>query len=160
MHEALYEHIERRKIIVHYAVLADTVDRLLGFCYYHTRLGRPVVILDENLRGRTAEHDVVLAHEVGHIVTSPRLSPLEVHAYCARIVIGQDELRATRWACDCLMPDAEFYGAIQRGCHEVWELAEYFCVTEWLVRQKWAQLKARARPLGLTSLVALQAAGL
>jgi hypothetical protein len=159
MHEALYEVIERRRIIVHYAVLADTVDKLLGFCYYHTKLDRPVVILDENLRGRTAEHDVVLAHEVGHIVTSPRLSPLEVHAYCARIVIGQDELRATRWACDCLMPEPKSTRLSREVAMRVWELAEYFCVTDWLVRQKWAQLKARARPLGLTSLVALQAAG-
>jgi Domain of unknown function (DUF955). len=163
MRQVLYDAIERDGIIVEYAALAATRDKLLGLYYIDNVLGRPVILLDHSLRGRTAEHDTVLAEEVGHHVTLPRTSLSRVHAcYAARVEISKDDARAIRWACKVLIPDDQLRIAVRKGYREAWQLAEYFQVTEWLVHQKYGYLRECARAVGcqiLQALEALEAAG-
>lgn len=158
MHEVLYDVIERDGIILEYAELATTRDNLLGLYYIDNVLGRPVIILDKSLRGRVAEHDTVLAEEVGHHVTQPSMSLSRIHTcYAARITISKDDKRAIEWACDALIPDDELWIATQKGYREAWELAEYFQVTEWLVLQKYTFLREQTRDMGCQVLMILDA---
>ncbi len=154
-HRVLYDIIERDGILLRYGVLAtpDEHHPVLGIYYYDPLLARPVITLDRSLCGNVAEHDTALAHEIGHHETCAR-------GGCTAINIGrigysiynQDEQKAIRWACDTLIPDRELAIAVQKGCHRFDELAEYFTVTEWLIRRKWSFLKERGRSLGMRML--------
>lgn len=72
-----------------------------------------------------AEERVHLAHEIGHCETMAfynAYSPLEIRE--------KYELRANRWAAKKLVPVCELTEALRHGINEIWELAEYFGVTE------------------------------
>lgn len=73
----------------------------------------------------TAEERVHLAHEIGHCETLAfynAYSPLEIR--------GKQEKRADRWAVSKLVPVRELTEALKHGIKEVWDLAEFFNVTE------------------------------
>ncbi len=73
----------------------------------------------------TAEERVHLAHELGHCETGSfycAYSPLNVR--------GRQECRADRWAAAKLVPPLELKKALSMGITRLWELAEYFDVTE------------------------------
>lgn len=72
----------------------------------------------------------MLAHELGHCETASFYkiySPLEL--------ISRHEHRADKWAIEKLLPKNEMEEAIHNGYVEVWELAEYFDVTEELIKK-------------------------
>lgn len=72
-----------------------------------------------------AQERVHLAHELGHCETGAfygAYSPLEIRQ--------KHESRADRWAVSRLVPADELERVINSGTVEVWELAEYFNVTE------------------------------
>lgn len=71
-----------------------------------------------------------LAHELGHCQTGAfytRYSPLSNR--------GQMEYRATLWQIKKLIPKDEFDIALKSGIIELWELAEYFEVSEDLMKK-------------------------
>lgn len=71
-----------------------------------------------------------LAHEIGHCQTGSfysRYSPLSDR--------GQMEFRATLWQIKKLIPKNEFEKALKNGIIELWELAEYFEVSEDLMKK-------------------------
>ena len=73
----------------------------------------------------TSELNVHLAHELGHCITGSMYNlyaPLDNRA--------KHELRADRWAIKKLIPASKLRAALKKGIREVWELAEYFQVTE------------------------------
>lgn len=72
-----------------------------------------------------AEERVHLAHELGHCETGSFYSP-----YSPLNVRGRQECRADRWAASKLVPPLELKKAISLGIVELWELADYFDVTE------------------------------
>ncbi len=147
MHRQLYEIVEREGIILRYDDLATTPDEILGLYYYSRRTLRPIIILDSRLRGRVAEHDSVLAEEVGHHITSPRISVVDAHACQGSwIIISQDERRAMEWACDILVPSDVLCSVVRNGRDSLWELAEYFEVTDWLMSYKLDMLRRRGWP--------------
>lgn len=77
-----------------------------------------------------AEETVCLAHELGHCETDSFYDPttgLPVKQKC--------ENRADRWAIQRLVPRREFFRAVESGCTEVWQLADYFNVTEEFMRK-------------------------
>lgn len=77
----------------------------------------------------TAEERTHLAHELGHCETGSfysTFSPLDIRA--------KHEYRANVWAAKQLIPVNEFYRAIDEGLTQAWELAEYFNVTEDLIK--------------------------
>lgn len=72
-----------------------------------------------------AEERVHLAHELGHCETGSFYSP-----YSPLNVRGRQECRADRWAASKLVPPLELKKALSLGIVELWELADYFGVTE------------------------------
>ncbi len=71
-----------------------------------------------------------LAHELGHCVTG---SFYNQRACCD--VRQKHENRADKWAISVLIPADELEQAVAAGHTELWDLAEYFDVTEDLMRK-------------------------
>lgn len=84
-----------------------------------------IVVVDEKQTANTADCKVKTAHEIGHCKTMSFYTQ-----YTPFAERGQFERRADKWAVQRLMPSDEFLSAIRSGCVEIWELAEYFDVTE------------------------------
>lgn len=73
----------------------------------------------------TAELKTALAHELGHIRKGAfynALTPLITRAKC--------EYKANKEAIKLLMPKADLQKALKSGITEIWQVAEYFGVTE------------------------------
>ena len=90
-----------------------------------TTSGRCYIGIDPFEIETTAQERVHLAHEIGHCETLAfynAYSPLEIR--------GKHEKRADRWAALKLVPVRELTDALMRGIKEIWDLAEYFDVTE------------------------------
>ena len=84
-------------------------------------------------KGATSEADeaVKLSHELGHCVYGGfynQYTPLDVRE--------QHENKANAWAVYRLIPWGKLKQAVKNGITEVWDLAEYFDVTEDFMR--WA----------------------
>ncbi len=83
------------------------------------------IFMDFDTIETTAEESVLIAHEGGHIATGSTHSigsPYEI--------IEQHENRADKWAIKKLIPKDELDKAIAKGYTEIWDLADYFNVTE------------------------------
>jgi len=78
----------------------------------------------------TAQERVHLAHELGHCETGAFYN-----VYSSLDVREKQETRANVWAVTHLVPADEFMKALYNGIVEVWELAEYFDVTEDFIRK-------------------------
>lgn len=78
----------------------------------------------------TAQERVHLAHELGHCETGSFYN-----VYSSLDVREKQEKRADLWAVRCLVPEEEFINVIVSGTVEIWELAEYFDVTEDFIRK-------------------------
>lgn len=81
--------------------------------------------IDADAIHTTADEKEVLAHELGHQMRNAFYSvstPLRTKE--------QVEERATRWAVLTLIPAEELKKAIKNGCTEVYQLAEYFEVSD------------------------------
>lgn len=76
-----------------------------------------------------ADEKVKLAHELGHCETGSFYN-----RWAACDVRQKHELRANRWAYEKLVPEDELWEVMRRGYRELWELAEYFDVTEEFLR--------------------------
>jgi len=66
-----------------------------------------------------------MAHEMGHCMTDSfyaGYSPFELRA--------KHEKRANAWAVNRIVPFAELCDAVKGGCRELWELAEFFGVSQ------------------------------
>ena len=92
--------------------------------------GRYGIFVDFDRLGSLQEFKAALAHELGHCATgcthrvSSPLDLVEMHEY-----------KATRWAIERYLPFAALQEAMAEGFCQPWELAEYFDVSEQLVRQ-------------------------
>jgi len=83
------------------------------------------VLMDNHLAKSEPDEKVHLAHELGHIMTGAfynLYSPFDIRK--------KHENRADKWAIQELVPKDELDRAAEKGYHEVYELAEYFNVTE------------------------------
>lgn len=92
--------------------------------------GDCIIVVDEKQAENTADRKVKTAHELGHCKTMSFYTQ-----YTPFAEKGQFEYQADKWAVQKLMPSDELLQAVQNGCVEVWELAEYFDVTEDFVRR-------------------------
>lgn len=87
--------------------------------------GCKAIFLDSEKLQTTAEEAVTIAHEAGHIMTGSTHyinSPYDL--------ICRHEYKANKWAIKKLVPKEELDLAVRKGLREIWELAEYFNVTE------------------------------
>ena len=83
------------------------------------------IALDTDHIKSTKEAKVCLAHEMGHIETN---SFYNVHSNLD--VRRKHENRADKWAIQQLIPETELDEAVANGHTEIWDLADYFDVTE------------------------------
>lgn len=97
--------------------LASVGGRLL--CHRHGPWRMPTL----------ADEKVKLAHELGHCETGSFYN-----RYAARDIRQKYENRANKWAYKKLVPQDELAEACLQGYREPWELAEYFGVTEFFLR--------------------------
>ena len=72
-----------------------------------------------------AEERSYLSHELGHHIKGALYSK-ETPCFTR----GQCEHKANKWAIHKLIPFRSLYAAFRKGYVEVWQLAEYFDVTE------------------------------
>ncbi|WP_124100619.1 ImmA/IrrE family metallo-endopeptidase [Ruminococcus sp. Marseille-P6503] len=82
------------------------------------------IVMDSSKISTSAEETVILAHEVGHCETGAFYdeNSLELRSRC--------EYRADKWAIKMLIPKESLAEALENGATELWQLAEYFGVTE------------------------------
>ncbi len=117
------------------------------------------ITLDCSLVDYPREHKSVLAEEIGHVLYPPRPGHIAYHARgyydtdhierCnIRATVAQDERMALDWATGVLMPDVEFWRVVEEGENTLWQLADWFEVTEWFVRIKVGYIRRKARENG------------
>lgn len=92
--------------------------------------GRYGIAIDPGKIKSSADERVKLAHELGHCKQGAFYNP-----YAACDVRRKHENRADKWAVKKLIPEDELDEAVADGCTELWELAEYFGVTEEFMRK-------------------------
>ena len=83
--------------------------------------------LDRSLRGK--ELTTRLAHELGHCEYGgfyTRAVPLDL--------VEKSEYRANKWAVEHIIPFDQLREAVHEGIDTVWELSDYFGVTEDMIR--------------------------
>lgn len=71
-----------------------------------------------------------LAHEIGHCIRGAFYNP-----YAKTDIRKKYENHADKWAIRHLIPKEDWFAALHDGYTEVWELAEYFDVTEEFIRK-------------------------
>lgn len=88
------------------------------------------VLMDYSLINDGPEEYVHLAHELGHCETGSFYN-----VYASYDIRGKHETRADRWAIRHLVPKDALGVAVRNGITELWELADYFQVTEPFMRK-------------------------
>ena len=92
-----------------------------GFCY----------IAIDPYKLRSAEDErMKLAHELGHCITGSFYN-----IYATADNRQRHENRADKWAIETTIPEPDLKEAVSLGYTEIWELAEYFGVTEAFMRK-------------------------
>lgn len=85
--------------------------------------------IDEKNIETTAEERTHLAHELGHCMTGSFYN-----MYSEYDIRAKHEYRADKWAVLHLIPKDKFISLLKKG-YRIWELAEYFEVTEDFIRK-------------------------
>ena len=83
------------------------------------------IAMDFSLLYNYIAERVHFAHELGHCVRGAFYN-----RYATCDLRGQQEVKADKWAIKKLVPADKLEQAVKNGYTEVWQLAEYFNVTE------------------------------
>lgn len=92
--------------------------------------GQCYIAIDPHKVASTADEKTKLAHELGHCVTGAFYN---VYSPCDSR--QRHENRADKWAIKKLIPEDELEEAVSDGYTEIWELADFFNVTEDFMRK-------------------------
>lgn len=92
--------------------------------------GSCVVGMDDSVRDGHILERVHLGHELGHCATGSFYN-----IYAAIDSRQRHENKANKWAIQKLIPVDDLDDAVAEGCHEIWELADRFGVTEEFIRK-------------------------
>ena len=92
--------------------------------------GSCVVGMDDSVRDGHVQERVHLGHELGHCATGSFYN-----IYAAIDCRQRHENKANKWAIQKLIPVDDLDDDVAEGCHEIWELADRFGVTEEFVRK-------------------------
>ena len=88
------------------------------------------IFLDKGKLETRAKETTTVGHEAGHYATGT------THAVCSPFdLIQKHENRADKWAIRRLIPKTKLDDAVAEGYTEMWELADYFGVTEDFMRK-------------------------
>jgi Zn-dependent peptidase ImmA (M78 family) len=118
----LYQLAERNGHAVYWYSCAD--DRIVSMSVMDDD-GDCAIAIDPYKIPTIAAEKSIVAHELGHCETG---SFYNQYATCD--IRQRHENRADRWAIHTLVPKEELNTAVQAGYTNLWELAEYFDVTE------------------------------
>ena len=120
----LYELVDAENITVFSASCPNSG----ALCIRNDTTGKCYIILDKN-NPKEAELEL-LAHELGHCMTgafyNPN-SPFDINS--------KHEYKANKWVVEQLVPKLDMENAFKNGIIEVWELSEYFGVSEELIKK-------------------------
>ena len=92
--------------------------------------GQCCIAMDPRRIASAADEKTKLAHELGHCITGAFYSidsPFDIRQ--------RHENRADKWAIKRLVPEKELEKAVADGYTEIWALADFFGVTEDLMRR-------------------------
>ena len=92
--------------------------------------GHCFIGMDEGVRDGGVQERVHLSHELGHCLTGSFYN-----IYAAADLRARHENRADKWAIRRLIPVSDLDDAIAAGHTELWDLAEYFGVTETFLKK-------------------------
>ena len=92
--------------------------------------GHCFIGMDEGVRDGGVQERVHLSHELGHCLTGSFYN-----IYAAADLRGRHENRADKWAIRRLIPVSDLDDAIAAGHTELWDLADYFGVTETFLKK-------------------------
>ena len=116
--QSLYRYAERKQIeIVNYS-LPKTASVSVD-------VGSGYIGLDYSRLKTEADERVHLAHELGHCATGAFYN-----RYAKLDLLQKHENRADKWAIRRLIPRQDLDAAVADGHTELWDLAEFFNVTE------------------------------
>ncbi len=88
------------------------------------------IFLDPDQIQNSSEELCVVAHELGHCMTG------STHRLSSSLdFIERHEYRADKYAAHRILPPKQVEQAIRTGYTEIWQLAEYFNVTEPFLRR-------------------------
>lgn len=140
--EDLLQLVVEHGIRVFYEDLSAYPRLLLGF--YALICGVPCIVLDYRLEFNLPLHRSVLAEELGHFFTCSYMPKLGAWtSYSIQLQMDREEEKALRWACNLLMPEAQFEKAVRgyelAGEAPEWivkEIADQFTVSAWLVYRR------------------------
>lgn len=121
----LYRYAEKKQI--------EILDYSLPYCGSMSIMeesGTCFIGIDESVMDGDAVEKVHLAHELGHCLTGSFYS-----RHTAVDSRQRHENRADKWAIKHLIPVVDLDDAVAHGCTEIWELAEWFGVTEEFARK-------------------------
>lgn len=88
------------------------------------------IFVDTEKLTTVAEETVTIGHEAGHCMTGATHQ-----VYSPADLVQRHENRADKWAIKKLVPENELGKALADGHIELWDLAEYFGVTEDFMRK-------------------------
>ena len=92
--------------------------------------GSCAIGMDERVTDGGTQERVHLSHELGHCLTGSFYN-----IYAAADLRARHENRADKWAIRRLIPVSDLDDAIAAGHTELWDLAEYFGVTETFLKK-------------------------
>ena len=121
----LYGLAQQQNIPIYRFPLAKTGSMSLMDEQGHCFIG-----MDEGVRDGGVQERVHLSHELGHCLTGSFYN-----IYAAADLRARHENRADKWAIRRLIPVSVLDDAIAAGHTELWDLADYFGVTETFLKK-------------------------
>lgn len=122
--QRLYRLADARQIPVFFLPLPEC-----GSISLQDARGRCAIGMDSGCAAQASER-VHLAHELGHCLTGSFYN-----IYAAADLRSRHENRADKWAIRRLIPVSDLDDAIAAGHTELWDLADYFGVTETFLKK-------------------------
>lgn len=122
----LYDYAAERGIDVDWYTMPEG----RSFSVFLTAFDRCAIALDPWKFYDIAEEYTALGHEIGHCETGSFYN-----RWAACDIRRKHENRADKWAVEKLVPRDELDAAVAAGYTELWQLAEYFHVTEDFMRK-------------------------
>lgn len=117
---ALFQEAQDSNISIMYLSLSEN-----GSMCIQSESMRYYIGMDYGVLKNESSKRVHLAHELGHCKTGAFYN-----RWAARDIRQKHEHRADKWAIKKLVPKDELLKAIDSGHINIWDLAEYFNVTE------------------------------
>lgn len=127
------------KIIDNESILLEEVDFIHTYMegiYFKVPGLPPTIGIKKSITSDEKKYISVLAEELGHHFTTIGDLTAECFTYSDKIVKNKKELLAKRWATNFLISDSEFVNALYSCTPTIYDLSEYFNVTEEIIKYK------------------------